>query len=182
MPFIAERIYVTVAGEKESVHLESWPAVGVIDGDVIVRMKTAREVVSSALMKRTESKIAVRQPLATLTVTEDLPESYLSIIQEEVNVKAITVGLELSLDTTITEDLRIEGDIRNLMRAVQDKRKEMNLSPKDVISLTLQTPYDLGDVSELSRVCNIQTISRSDIAQETEVALSQGSASFTITL
>ena len=68
------------------------------------------------------------------------------------------------------------------MRAVQDKRKEMNLSPKDVISLTLQTPYDLGDVSELSRVCNIQTISRSDIAQETEVALSQGSASFTITL
>lgn len=182
MPFIAERIYTTVVGEKESVHLESWPAVGVIDGDVVVRMKTAREVVSSALMKRTESKIAVRQPLANLTVTEDLPESYLSIIQEEVNVKAITVGLELSLDTTITEDLRIEGDIRNLMRAVQDKRKEMNLSPKDVISLTLQTPYNLGDVSELSRVCNIQTISRSDTAQETEVALSQGSASFTITL
>ncbi|MBP9782730.1 MAG: class I tRNA ligase family protein [Candidatus Pacebacteria bacterium] len=182
MPFIAERIYTIVAGEKESVHLESWPGVGVTDGDVIARMKTAREVVSSALMKRTESKIAVRQPLATLTITEDLPESYLSIIQEEVNVKAVTVGAELSLDTTITEDLRIEGDIRNLMRAVQDKRKEMNLSPKDGISLTLQTPYDLGDVSELSRVCNIQTISRSDTSQETEVALSQGSASFTITL
>jgi hypothetical protein len=58
----------------------------------------------------------------------------------------------------------------------------MNLSPKDVISLTLQTPYDLGDVSELSRVCNIQTVSYSDIAQETEVTLSQGAASFAIML
>src|SRR3990167_3019293 len=46
MPFIAESIYRGASGEKESVHLESWPEVGVVDEKLLEDMKVVREVVS----------------------------------------------------------------------------------------------------------------------------------------
>ncbi len=38
---------------------------------------------------------------------------------------------------TITPELKREGDVRELMRAIQDARKEMGLVPEDKIVLTV---------------------------------------------
>ncbi len=158
MPFIAERVYKETGGTKESVHLESWPEMGSIDEAVIACMVETRKLVSEALMKRTESKIAVRQPLVKLTIPTELADEYLEIIKSEVNVKEIIRGESTSLDTTITDELQAEGDVRNLMRAVQDARKEKGLSPKDVV--TLVTNYTIPESlqAELMKTCNIKTI------------------------
>ena len=162
MPFIAERVYKTVGGEKESVHLESWPQGGSVHATLLEEMKNVREVVTQALAKRTESKIAVRQPLSRLTLKETLPKEYESILKDELNVKEVAYDNALvetcTLDTTLTEELKAEGDVRNLMRAIQDARKEKGLTPKDKV--TLVTLYAIPETFKdmVMNTCNLSSI------------------------
>ena len=47
--------------------------------------------------------------------------------------------LNISIDTNITEELRAEGQYRELVRAIQDMRKKIGLTPSDVITLFVET-------------------------------------------
>lgn len=189
MPFIAERVYKTVKetskDSRESVHLAVWPQGGSVDTEVIQGMEKVREVVSLALMVRMKENISVRQPLKALTTNIPIDRAYYELIKDEVNVKEIHVdasyGEKINLDTTLTDELIQEGDLRHLIRAIQDRRKEMNLSPKDSISVALHSLVDLGSLDEVKKVCNITTIEISPTSQETSTMLSFGSVSFTVT-
>jgi isoleucyl-tRNA synthetase len=178
MPFLAERVYAQVGGEKESVHLESWPLGGNIQEDVLVAMKETRTLVSEALMKRTESKVGVRQPLSLLTLKTELTDEYLGIIKEEVNVKQVVRGAETVLDTVITEELQVEGDVRNLMRAIQDARKEKGLTTKDLV--VLSTSYVIPDnlMGLVTSTCNIREVQVGEGPYTAETSL--GKVSFDI--
>jgi isoleucyl-tRNA synthetase len=182
MPFIAERIYTTVGGERESVHLESWPEGGSVDTLLLDEMKKVREVVTAALALRTQAKIAVRQPLGKLTLKETVSTTYHSVLSEELNVKEIAIDASLTelyvLDTTITKELQAEGDVRNLMRAIQDARKERGLTPKD--SITLVTTFSVPEqfVSDLRSTCKIHLIEQGEGPYTAET--SQGVISFDI--
>ncbi len=158
MPFIAERVYQGAGGKKESVHLESWPEVGEINNNVLTSMKQTRDLVSEVLMTRNKLNIPVRQPLATLTISCTITDEYLDIIKDEVNVKNIIRGDTMLLDTVITPELQTEGDIRNLMRAIQDARKQMGLSPRDEVKLI--TSYSIPELhtAELMKTCNVVQI------------------------
>lgn len=161
MPFISERVYQQMGGEMESVHLDAWPEGGLIESDVIATMKKTRDVVSQALMKRTEAKVNVRQPLATLYVHTELSKEYIEIIKDEINVKQVLVGNEVALDTVLTDELIREGELRNLMRVVQDARKEKGLSPKDEIEVKVSFGEDYfgKDLNnDLMKTCNIKSI------------------------
>lgn len=161
MPFISERVYQHMGGEKESVHLDVWPEGGVIESDVIATMKKTRDVVSQALMKRTEAKVNVRQPLATLYVNVELGAEYIEIIKDEINVKQVVTADEISLETILTDELIREGELRNLMRTIQDARKEKGLSPKDEIEVTVSFSEDYfgKDLNtDLMKTCNIKAI------------------------
>ncbi len=60
------------------------------------------------------------------------------------NVKDVLVdeAVQLAeLDLEITPELKLEGDYRELIRLVQDMRKEKGLTPQDNISLTLPEKY-----------------------------------------
>lgn len=160
MPFLAERVYKEMGGKSESVHLCAWPKEGDIDVQTISTMKEVRNSISLGLMKRSEAKIGVRQPLASLTLSKKVEEIYVVHICDEVNVKEIIVDEKVEgviLNTTITPQLKSEGDMRNVIRVIQDQRKEMNLSPKDEIILiasrVLPFPSD-----EIQKVCNIKEI------------------------
>ncbi len=169
MPFLSERIYKEIGGEKESVHLESWPKGGEVNDVLNKEMKEVREIVSSVLMKRTESKIGVRQPLASITVTKELSDEYKEIIKDEVNVKEIFLGEELKLDTNLNDELIKEGELRNLMRQIQDKRKERGLSPKDLVKLNISIDENhFGKVfnEQLRSVCKISEINWGALASE----------------
>jgi isoleucyl-tRNA synthetase len=166
MPFLAERMYRTTGGARESVHLESWPEEGKVEAGVLEIMKRVRAVVSSALMLRTKNGISVRQPLALLQtkVLAQVPDEYLQIIADEVNVKEVKLNSELeedvTLDTTITPELQAEGDVRNLMRAIQDARKEKGLTPKDTV--TLVTEYAIPEtlLSDLMATCKVSAVEK----------------------
>jgi len=145
LPFLSESIYQNILNLKfrfpTSIHLENWPKVQetLIDKKLEKKMKRVREIVSLALSERQRVKIKVRQPLPELKIKDSFlkkePE-LLELIKEEVNVKKISFGNEFKLDTTITEELKEEGIVREIIRNIQEIRKEMNLKPKDKITVS----------------------------------------------
>jgi isoleucyl-tRNA synthetase len=146
-PFIAERVWQEVKGSSgaESVHLTAWPETKETAPDassIIPVMAEVREYVSLALEAREKAGIKVKQPLALLAVNKEFEPDLLDLVRDEVNVKDVRYDASLStpvqLDTEISDDLRVEGIVRDLRRAVQQKRKELGLMPKDAATVTIR--------------------------------------------
>jgi len=70
----------------------------------------------------------------------------LDLIKEEVNVKKITFGKSLKLDTKITPELKEEGIVREVIRQIQEMRKKSGLTPKDKISLQFSGSHFLNKI------------------------------------
>ena len=158
-PFASEDIWLKLRNEKdaESVHLESWPEASKVDVNISENMELVRNIVSLGLEARQKAKIQVRQPLAKLEVKninfkqgqflffkeKSRASEYLELIKDELNVRDVVensgLETEVKLDTEITDDLKQEGNYRELVRALQDLRKKTGLTPSDVVVLTMET-------------------------------------------
>ncbi|MDZ7726457.1 MAG: class I tRNA ligase family protein [Candidatus Campbellbacteria bacterium] len=141
MPFYADYLYRSLRGESdpESVHLESWPTLKKPNGDILEKMKRVREIVSEGLEERNKEGIKVRQPLASLSYGgEKLDDTMESIISDEMNVKSVKYEegkSEVEIDSHITEELRKEGIAREVIRTVQNERKNLGLNPRDLVNV-----------------------------------------------
>ena len=149
MPFLSEDIYLKLGGVKESVHLENWPKPRRLNREekvLIKDMETCRKIVSIALEKRAEAKIKVRQPLGALRV-KNMPlhkknrEAIIRLIKDETNIKQVTIDNmtenEVELDTNITDELKKEGQFREIIRFIQDIRKKQNFIPSQKAILSV---------------------------------------------
>ncbi|MBI4067921.1 class I tRNA ligase family protein [Candidatus Kaiserbacteria bacterium] len=146
MPFVAEHLYRTVGGKKESVHLEDWPTAEAPQESteaLLEVMQKARGVVSLGLEFRANAKIKVRQPLQKATIKEMLGEEMAAIVRDELNVKEVIFDSaqseSITLDTTLTDALKQEGETRELLRAVQELRKKKGLKPGEKVILVVGT-------------------------------------------
>ncbi len=81
-----------------------------------------------------------RAPSPSIAIPGDpLPDDIAAIVRDELNVRSITFGAEnVQLDTVITEELKLEGLAREVVRAIQDRRKKIGLNVEDRI----HTRYD----------------------------------------
>jgi len=141
-PFVSDYIYRELM-HGESVHLSDWPDVGEVDQEVLSDMRLTREVIVTALRQRAEKNIKVRQPLALLSVPS-LPKRYIDIVADEVNVKEVKTGSKsILLDTELTDSLRAEGMMRDIVRLVQELRKKSGLNVDDRIMLHIDSPDNL---------------------------------------
>ena len=134
-PFVADAMYRNLS-EGGSVHLADFPEPSVaLDPEVEANMAKARQVVEQGLSARDAVRIKVRQPLASVSVPGDpLPEEIAAIVREELNVKRLIFGAsEVGLDTEITEELRLEGLAREVVRMIQDRRKKLGFNVEDRI-------------------------------------------------
>jgi isoleucyl-tRNA synthetase len=145
-PFLSENIWQKLKNKNdvESVHLANWIEIGEIDKNVVINMEEVRKIVSLGLEARQKAGIKVRQPLGQLRIKNyELGIEYGELIKDELNVKEIVedkiIETDVFLDINITEELRVEGDYRELVRAIQDIRKKEGLTPSDVITLSLET-------------------------------------------
>ncbi len=140
MPFYADYLWRAIREEDdaESVHLAAWPTEGMVNEDLLEKMVETRNIVTMALEARTKSGIKVRQPIAAVFGPE-LPEGLLQVVLDELNAKDYGVADTVGIDTELTPELIAEGAVRELMRAVQAKRKTDGLEPQDEIILTVQT-------------------------------------------
>ena len=142
IPFLSEEIYLNLNKKGKSVHLEDWPIADKrkINKKIEEKMEEARKIVSLSLSLRSEAKIKVRQPLKELKIKNTKlkkEKELLEIIKNEINVKNISfdekMEKEIDLNCEITEELRKEGDLRELIRNIKDLRKKLNLKPQDFV-------------------------------------------------
>ena len=104
VPFMTDEIYQNlVAGidkdAPESVHLCLWPEVDetVIDKELEEEMSLAYKIVKLGRGARNTANIKNRQPLSKMLISVDtLPEYYSDIVKEELNVKEVVLGAEMS--------------------------------------------------------------------------------------
>jgi isoleucyl-tRNA synthetase len=136
VPFLAEDIWLRLGG-KESIHLADWPMAKAeaVDTRLEEQMQRVREFITAGLAIRKEQGIKVRQPLASATVpaAQPLHGDLEALVLEELNVKKViydTAGT-VQLDTHIGSELRAEGFAREVMRMVQDMRKDAGLQVGD---------------------------------------------------
>ncbi len=176
MPFLSENIYSRVDGGKESVHLEKWPEFVEPDKEILAEMAEVRHLVSLALEARAKAGIKVRQPIASLKIKNQKSKiknkEYTDLIKDEVNVKEVffddTIVEEVVLDTTITPELKREGQFRELLRTVQELRKNTGLAPSDIVTLEIKTNNDGRALiqefeNELKKVSLLSAVSHVDV-------------------
>jgi len=157
-PFLAEDLFRSLEKKEgeyvDSVHLKKWPSYTNVEGDklIISRMQEVRRIVSLALEARQRAGVKVRQPLSRLLVRSDEHDivenaKFVELIKDEVNVKEVildsAIEEEVHLDVELTPELVVEGIARDLIRFVQDMRKQAELVPKDTIVLSVET-NDIG--------------------------------------
>jgi isoleucyl-tRNA synthetase len=145
MPFISETIYQNLAagqkGQPESVHLTDWPSAPPewADEELRRQMTAVRRLVVTGLAARNAAGIKVRQPLRAVTIAEKpLKPELESILLEELNIKAARYAGEgggLTLDTEISPELKLEGLARDLVRKIQELRKQSGFAVEDRIRL-----------------------------------------------
>ncbi len=238
IPFVTEEIYqnLVVSLDKkapESVHLCSWPEYKAeqVDSALEADMDMAYKIVKLGRSARNSANIKNRQPLSEMLVSiGSLPEYYGAIVREELNIKSVQIGADLSkyvnfeikpnlpvlgkaygkmipkirqeigrrnqmelaqtvqnggtvtidvdgtkielnsenllvtmqglegyafagvgevgvvLDTTITEELREEGHVREMVSKIQNMRKESGFEVADKINLYLANNDKLLEV------------------------------------
>lgn len=156
-PFLAETIHQMLppSGRTEiSVHLEAWPSADVSAIDEVLEqdMSRVRAIVEMGHALRASAGIKVRQPLAQCAANLSFSPKLAALIAEELNVKRYDVvaretsqssgsifkedgDLRVSIDTQITAELEQEGILREIIRQINAKRKNMGLIPKDRVRI-----------------------------------------------
>ncbi len=166
MPFYAEYLFQAVKEDidAESVHLAKWPEEGGVKSALLEEMKNARLIVTFALDARTKANIKVRQPITSVSGPEFSTEIK-EIILSEVNAKTYIVvqtstpeGLIARIDGSLTPELIAEGNVRELMRAVQGQRKAEGLAPQDRIELLVSTTDEGKQTLEGFRDMIVKTV------------------------
>jgi isoleucyl-tRNA synthetase len=169
-PFLTEELYQKLTG-GESVHLLDWPVSGRVNELLLQDMKLVRELITLGLAQRAEAGIKVRQPLSKVTITAPANELektnfFAGILKEELNVKEVAFSSgapAISLDLEITSELKAEGLMREIVRYVQQARKQAGLEVDDRIDLQLETS-DAGITSILSNNTLTEDIKRETLA------------------
>jgi len=195
-PFLAEELYQKLTG-GESVHLRDWPEAGHVNELIVDRMAFVREVINEGLSQRAANRLKVRQPLQAVTVAgvddklgEDEAE-FVPVILKELNVKELKkstpkVGT-VALDLELTPALKREGMMREVIRNVQNARKQAGLNVDDRIELSLSTTDEElhRAIKEHESTIKAETLAESIVFDRTyafEVACAVDTAPLTVSL
>jgi isoleucyl-tRNA synthetase len=152
-PFFSELVHHTLVDEKSSIHLSDWPTVeGEFDAKLNDEMAVVQKLVESAHAARKVAGVKVRQPLASVALTVPAALQYQELLEPvvlaELNVKQVEwlAGSSEAVpvfDTVLTPELAAEGEARELMRQIQNLRKQAGLKVGQTAQVQLPTwPQD----------------------------------------
>jgi isoleucyl-tRNA synthetase len=142
-PFIAERMYLDVTNKNESVHLQDYPNLNEVNQKLEEDMVLVREAVSLILDQREKVKMPIRQALNKATIYGiNIPNELTYLILDETNIKSLEFkegDKQVELDITLTPNLIKEGMIRDLIRKINQERKNLGLTIDNKIKLELKS-------------------------------------------
>ena len=146
VPFITEEIYQNLVVNldpqaEESVHLCLWPEVDekAIDKNLEAEMDLAYKIVKLGRSARNGANIKNRQPLSKMLVsTDSLPAYYGDIITDELNIKVVEFGADLSthVNFEIKPNLPVLG--RAYGKMIPQIRKEIGARNQMELAQTIQ--------------------------------------------
>ncbi|MDV7186298.1 isoleucine--tRNA ligase [Lutibacter sp. TH_r2] len=125
--------------------------------------------VAQAIQNLTQEEIATVEKEGEISLK--INENIVNLTQEEVEISSQDIegwlvanqgSLTVALDVTITEDLRKEGNARELINRVQNLRKESGLEVNDRIKLVIQK----NDILEQSIIANEEYIKNETLTNE----------------
>ncbi len=159
-PFIGEEIYQNLGVEiegKESVHLCDFPTSNgqYIDLELRKEMEKTRKIVELGLSLRAENSVKVRQPVQKIIIGGvKLSQELIPLIKEELNVKEVIFGdgiketkfikkkeeggLAVAMDFELSKELVLEGQMREIIRFIQNARKKAGFEVDDRIEIYYQ--------------------------------------------
>ena len=125
--------------------------------------------VAQAIQKLTQEDIAIVEKQGEISL--EINGNVVNLTQAEVEITSQDIegwlvanqgGITVALDVTITDDLRKEGNARELINRVQNLRKESGLEVNDRIKLTIQK----NEILENSILANEQYIKNETLTNE----------------
>lgn len=189
-----ELVFGEFQNQKESIHLTDFPHAdekfmeeySAIEDE----MAMIRKVVEFGHNLRVENGIKVRQALSEMYIHSTNPDFAAitdwmeELLMSELNLKMVsekmditesefvkvtgdeTLGIVVGLNIEITEDLKLEGALRELTRNIQALRKNSKLEMNDEINLSYKTDSEFlqrlftekaTEISETVKAKNIST-------------------------
>jgi isoleucyl-tRNA synthetase len=171
IPFMSEEIFTNLT-DSESVHLSNWPKTVKLTAEesaLVEDMKIVRKIVEVGLSRRKEAQTKVRQPLCKITIGmpgKPLSEDLTKLFLDELNVKTAlwntSPELTVDLDLILTEELKSEGNLRELIRQVQEARKQSGVALDQYITLGAPLPKSEVLCAELQRKTLAKELYQSD--------------------
>ena len=172
VPFLTEEVWQHsvrpgTPGLPDSVHLATWPDpdAELIDEVLLDQVDVERKLAVAGRSLRRNEELKVRQPLATAVISPDLPAALRADLAEEINVREVVAGdvagsgwpseaqreVSIAVDTEITPELRLAGLAREIVRFVQNCRKQDGLQITDRISLRWSGSAEVGSAMRAHR-------------------------------
>ena len=154
LPFVSEKIYMSLDKKNTSVHLQNYPKFNEeVDENLLKDMELVREIISKGLFERDKAQIGLKWPLAKAKIYGkyiDLEDEFIEILKSQLNVKEIIIEdgeeLKVEIDTTVTPELESEGYARELARQVQEFRKKLGLNKKELIELYISSSDGFNEI------------------------------------
>ncbi|OGM05310.1 isoleucine--tRNA ligase [Candidatus Woesebacteria bacterium RIFCSPHIGHO2_01_FULL_39_32] len=169
-PFTSEEVYRNLTKET-SIHLSFWPKDNEkVDLELLKKMQAIRDLVERVHSQRKLKGIPVRQPLTCFKTNYPNPGSDLEeLVKDEVNVKNVLWGklkgkdLKVELDIKITPSLLEEAKTRELIRIIQEKRKEMRIGlTQNILVKNPWIPSSQDLIQKLKKVTYTSRIYKGD--------------------
>lgn len=166
-PHISEEVYQHMGGKLLSVHMEDWPEYdeSLIDDDVEYSMQLIQDIVEIIAAERQKMGSKLRWPLKSLTIKGNDAETNMAVkvfenvLAQQGNIKEILysekdlkptdklaeVDFEpgkMYIDFNVTPEIEAEGYARELIRRIQQMRKDMKLNVEQYINCEVKAePY-----------------------------------------
>lgn len=167
-PFISENIFRNLT-DRESVHLEMWPTVDnqLIDELLEKEMDNAIALSSALNAFRKEAAVKVKIPFKKLSYKgPEITEQVLKIVKEEGNVYDLEYkgsADEYAVDGSTGDDNLdiVAGQVRDLIRMIQNERKKMGTKIDQKINVYLESwPHEFEEM--IKRKALIESLIKSD--------------------
>jgi isoleucyl-tRNA synthetase len=155
LPFVSEKIYMSLDKKNSSVHLQEYPKFNEeeVDLNLLKDMEQTREIISKGLSERDKIQIGLKWPLQKAVIYGkdlDIENEFIEILKSQLNVKEIVIEdgeeLKVELDKKVTPELESEGYARELVRQIQDFRKKLGLNKKESIEIYIASTDGIKEI------------------------------------